>query len=111
MIKHTYAIEIKSNTPLHSLGDGHIMTYDEEDKCYYAVTREQFLRSQNKRIDEIQNAYAVLESKFNDFTQECKEFMKEMTEKYSAFLKTYQETNAVVLDMVKTFVETKQEEN
>lgn len=114
MIRHTYSIDIKSNTPLHSLGDGHIMVYDENDKCYYATTREQFLRTQNKRIDDIQNFYAVLETATKNRIKELQdsfdEFVSKVNANNKAFMETYKETNAVVLNMVKSFVENQQGE-
>lgn len=88
-------INVKSDKPLSEYGDGHVIVYDKHKGYHYVQTYEQFMQPQNQKIKE-------LEQELERFETKCKEFMALMEEHEQEFLTRYQETNAKVIELVKS---------
>ena len=88
-------IDVKSNKPLSEYGDGHIIVYDKHNGYYYAQTYEDFVQPFNNKIK-------MLEKEIETYEKKCDDFIKLMKEHEEEFLKKYQETNAKVIELVKS---------
>lgn len=91
-------LEVESEKMLSEYGDRHVILYDEKKGRYYVQTREKFLSEQNQEIKK-------LRKEIERNTKEIKDYIEEAEEKYKKFLQTYSETNAKVLELVKSVVE------
>lgn len=112
-------IEVESDVPLHKLNDGHILVYDLTKRKYYATTRASFLREQDLKISKIEENYKQLEERFENFSKQIDEWQDELVRRIKTnesnftskmeterndFLKTYQETNAKMIDMIEAHI-------
>lgn len=112
-------IEVDTNKPLSSFGDSHIIFYNEAQNKYYVTTYESFLKPQSDAIKKITLENETLKKNYDNFIKITKknneeslenfekrlnEFMENMDKKYAEFLKVYKETNAKLINMVKTVV-------
>ena len=91
-----FKVEAKGDVPINELGDNHIMVYDNTKRSFYITTRESFLKPQ---LDEISS----LKAEIKELKASNEEFKKEITTKINSFLKDYKETNAKMIQMIKTF--------
>lgn len=108
-------IDVETNKPLSSLGDNHIIFYNSSTNKYYVTTYESFLEPQKNAIEKIEKENKDLKNNFDNLIkienkkrQELEEkfqaFVEEMNNKYNEFLNVYKETNAKLINMVKTVV-------
>lgn len=97
-------IEVDTNKNLNSLSDSEILVFNENKKCFYVTTRESFLKAQNDKIKELESK---MESFIKETKEETKNFENTIDKKFNEFLKTYKETNAKIIEMVKAFTEEK----
>ena len=102
-------IQIKSPKPLDSYGDGHVLSYDKSSGCYFIETRDSFLQPQNMKIQTLEKRIESLEASLNDALLKTRGKFNELVQKhdedYNEFLKTYKESNAKIIEMVKSLVE------
>ena len=91
-------LEVESEKMLSEYGDRHVILYDEKKGRYYVQTREKFLSEQNQEIKK-------LRKEIERNKKEIEDYIEEADEKYKKFLQTYSETNAKVLELVKSVVE------
>ena len=88
-------INVKSKKDLSEYGNSHVIVYDKHNGYHYVQTYEEFMQPQNQKIKQ-------LEKELERFETKCKEFMALMEEHEQEFLKRYQETNAKVIELVKS---------
>lgn len=88
-------LDVKSDKSLSQYGDGHIIIYDKSNGYHYVQTYEEFTRPFNNKIKK-------LEEEIKLYEQKCNDFIKLMEEHEKEFLKKYQETNAKVIELVKS---------
>lgn len=105
-------LEVESLMPLERYGNNHMLLYDGTTKKYFPVTREEILRVQDAKIEKIEKDFEKTKNELNEIvnaffeatTKEVKEFEKACSSEYSEFLKIYKETNAKMIEMLKTVV-------
>ena len=95
-------IEIESKKPISEYGDGHIIVYNSAKRNYYVQSREDFLKDVNQKLDKVIESFSKLEKQVDS-----KE--KTLDKKYEDFLKTYQTTNAKMIEMIEKVVNNKEE--
>lgn len=94
-------IDVDSSTPLHNMGDGHIIVYDMSKRRYYATTRESFMREQNLKIENLEKTIKEFMEKMEN--NQVK-FAEEMQNEKNSFLKTYKETNSKIIEMIEKHI-------
>lgn len=112
-------IEVDSSTPLHNMGDGHIIVYDMSKRRYYATTRESFMREQNLKVQKVEEEFEMMKNAFEELKKEIErwknklavdldtnqeKFANKMETEKNSFLKTYKETNAKMIDMIEKHI-------
>lgn len=113
-------IDIKGNKPLSSYGDNHIIAYDAKNNNYYITTAESFFASQNMKIKDTLEKYNDAISRITSMQNELASFENVIQDKvngfeanidarFENFLRTYQETNAKLIAMVRELIENKEE--
>lgn len=113
-------IDIKGDKPLSAYGDNHIIAYDPNSKNYYVTTADSFFAGQNAKIREIRQQIDETKGRIVSLQQELTSFENviqgkvdnftaNIDAKFENFLRTYQETNAKLIAMVKELIEAKEE--
>lgn len=90
------AITVQSEKNLSEYKN-HILVYDERAKVYTIASRAEFLRPQNEKI-------SLLEKEINDLKKAQEDFTNSINGEFNKFLKTYQDSNKKLIDMVKASV-------
>lgn len=101
MMTQKLILDVESNKPLSHYGPSHIIVYNDGDKKYHVTTREEFLREQNKKIEDLYNA-------FKEFKDLINHKVEENDDKYNNFLSMYKKTNEKMIGLIKSV--TKMEE-
>ena len=108
-------IEVQGNKPLNEYGDNHVIAYDSNKKSYYVTTAESFFASQNLKIKNMSEQVNEMQQKLTSMQQELanfeamiqnqvNDFKQQVNDRFNDYLRTYQETNAKVLELVKDFI-------
>ena len=100
-------MEVEADKPLNKLGS-HVLLWDTTKQCYYAMTVESLLYTQDQKIKELEGKIEanekLIEEYKNNSQKAYNEFVSKIEKEKQDFLKTYKETNAKIIGMVKSFV-------
>lgn len=92
-------LNVESDKPLSDYGPSHIIVYNDGDKKYHVTTREEFLREQNKKIEDLYNDFKNLKNSINQKVEENER-------KYNDFLSMYKKTNEKMIGLIKSATKT-----
>lgn len=114
-------IDIQGNKPLSAYGDNHVIAYDSNKKSYYVTTAESFFAGQNEKLKAMETKLKAMDGLLTSMNEELTKFegavsmrvnnfKSETDRKFDNFLRTYQDTNARLIAMVREVIEAKNEE-
>lgn len=91
-------LTVDTENPIDLSNNAQVILFNKNKKVHYAVSRDSLLAEQNAKIKE-------LETKLNEATKKLveqeKAFEENSNKKFNEFLKTYKESNAIMINMIK----------
>ena len=90
-------IDVRDDVDIGKLKSGSVLVYDNKNKNFYAVTSEQLFNKYEKKLNELLKRY---DSKVEELERENKEYKAQQIE----FIKSVQQINANLIDMVEKFI-------
>lgn len=87
-----------------SFKDGNLLLYDGDNNYFYSITPDMFLHVQNEKIIKLNKELIDKEKNMKLEIAKSKEEIEELKKRYESFLKSYQEANTKLLNMVESFI-------
>lgn len=91
-------LTIDTDNPIDLYKNKQVILFDKKKNMHYAVSRDTLLATQDAKIKELEE---TLQKKTKELAEKEKAFEEKNNKKYLEFLKTYKESNAKMIEMIK----------